>query len=113
MVLCEGCNRYHMEADACPFCTARPARSRVGLGALVMGALTPVVLAACYGMPPMDDTADTAAPVDLDGDSFTADVDCDDTNEAIYPGAVEDCGDAVDNDCDTLVDEDDPDCTAR
>ncbi len=55
---------------------------------------------------------------DTDGDSFYdgADagcvtfyglVDCDDSNDAVYPGAVELC-DTVDNDCDTLVDAADP-----
>jgi hypothetical protein len=113
MILCDGCNRYHMEAGSCPFCTDSPRSRRVGLGALVMGALTPVVLAACYGAPPTYDSTDSATPVDLDGDSFTADQDCDDTDDAVYPGAVEDCGDGIDNDCDTLIDDADPDCTAR
>ena len=36
---------------------------------------------------------------DVDGDGFAADVDCDDSDEDIYPGAVEAC-DLVDSDCD-------------
>ncbi|UCG68369.1 MAG: DUF4215 domain-containing protein, partial [Thermoplasmata archaeon] len=51
-----------------------------------------------------------AESVDLDGDGFTDDVDCDDTDPAAYPGADEIC-DGVDNDCDGDVDEDGA-CTA-
>jgi hypothetical protein len=40
---------------------------------------------------------------DADGDGFGADVDCDDVNASIFPGALEFC-DGVDNDCDGLVD---------
>lgn len=37
---------------------------------------------------------------DLDGDTFTADVDCDDNDPAVNPGAVEVRGNAIDEDCD-------------
>jgi hypothetical protein len=43
---------------------------------------------------------------DADGDTYTSDVDCDDSDASIYPGADEYC-DGVDNDCDEVVDEDD------
>ena len=50
-----------------------------------------------------NDTADTT--VDLDGDGWTVgDGDCNDENEAIFPGAVEDC-DGIDNNCNEVVDE--------
>ena len=45
---------------------------------------------------------------DADGDDFAGD-DCDDLNSAIFPGAVEICDDAIDNDCDDLIDGDDDD----
>ncbi len=41
---------------------------------------------------------------DSDGDGFKADVDCDDQNAAIHPGAPEICN-AKDDDCDGLTDE--------
>lgn len=59
---------------------------------------------------------DASAPsvdgaVDGDGDGVPLPADCDDTNRAIYPGAVEDCSTPVDEDCDALTDLD-PDCDA-
>ncbi len=45
----------------------------------------------------------TASVQDLDGDGFSsADGDCDDTNPALYPGAVEAC-DGIDTNCDGIV----------
>jgi len=64
------------------------------------------------------DSSDSVC-VDDDGDGYgTGDttncvypeIDCDDTNPAINPGATETCDDQEDNDCDTLVDCDDNDC---
>jgi len=43
---------------------------------------------------------------DLDGDGWTAGVDCDDSDPAVNPDAVETCDD-VDDDCDSLIDDDD------
>jgi Putative metal-binding motif/FG-GAP repeat len=46
---------------------------------------------------------------DADGDGWMSDQgDCDDDNAAVYPGAAEVCG-GIDDDCDGLVDDDDPD----
>ena len=43
--------------------------------------------------------------IDHDGDGFSvAQGDCDDTNAAVHPGAVEVCGDGLDNDCDGVAD---------
>jgi hypothetical protein len=47
-----------------------------------------------------------AGPVDMDGDGFFNDVDCDDDNPAVNPDAIEVC-DGIDNNCDGLIDDED------
>ena len=44
--------------------------------------------------------------LDVDGDGYRSDVDCDDENADVFPNALEVC-DGIDNDCDALVDEQD------
>ena len=51
--------------------------------------------------PPKDDPT----PVDADGDGYANTVDCDDSDDTVYPNADEVC-DGVDNDCDSAIDED-------
>jgi hypothetical protein len=52
---------------------------------------------------------------DLDNDTYSPDggscgpTDCDDNDATINPGAIEDCTDGIDNDCDGAVDAADPD----
>lgn len=48
---------------------------------------------------------------DSDNDGFYAWEDCNDNNPAIYPGAQEQCGDGIDNNCNGLIDEGCPECT--
>lgn len=51
------------------------------------------------------DTGDSAGPIDADNDSYPADVDCNDANAAIHPGAAEVCDPGnVDEDCNGLAD---------
>ncbi len=55
-----------------------------------------------------DGTGDGGAGgIDADNDGYTEDVDCIDTNAAVNPGAAEVCN-GIDDNCDTLVDDDDP-----
>ncbi|MBX2802270.1 MAG: hypothetical protein KTR31_31610 [Myxococcales bacterium] len=57
------------------------------------------------GAPVTDSDAALTSGIDADLDGFDDTVDCDDTNASVYPGADEVCDD-LDNDCDTIVDED-------
>ncbi len=47
---------------------------------------------------------------DNDGDGFAANLDCNDDDPTVNPNAVETC-DGIDNDCDDLIDDYDPDIT--
>ncbi len=51
-----------------------------------------------------------AKPVDNDGDGYKNRTDCNDSDPQVYPGAIELCFDGTDNNCDGLVDEEDPTC---
>jgi hypothetical protein len=78
-------------------------------------------LAGC-GDNPTPDVGGGIVCTDLDGDQYFSQdgcgtaVDCDDADPAVNPGAFEggvggeSCTDGLDNDCDGLVDENDPGC---
>lgn len=68
----------------------------------------------CDGLVDSQDSSAVNCPsscTDADGDTYATEggvcgqVDCDDQNVAVNPAAVEVCGDAVDNECDGLIDE--------
>lgn len=78
---------------------------------MINTALALRLLVGCQPEKPQPDSdapVETAPPVDEDGDGAPAETDCDDRDATVYPGAPEVC-DALDNDCDALVDEADPD----
>lgn len=103
---CGRCGRHvRASSEACPFCDRRSPVVRKAFH-LVGGAVTTVVLAACYGGGWDDDELD----FDADGDGFPASFDCDDMDAEINPDAEEICDDTIDNDCDEQVDDADPDC---
>jgi len=54
-------------------------------------------------------TRDWAYP-DVDEDGYHSNVDCNDTDPAVNPGAAENCADGIDNDCDGNIDSADTDC---
>ena len=51
------------------------------------------------------DVGISEVPQDADGDGYTEDVDCNDAQASVHPGASEVC-DGLDNDCDEVFDED-------
>ena len=66
----------------------------------------------CYFCP--NDAQCTTTCTDSDGDGYSVNggscgqVDCDDDNSSVNPGAVENCANGIDDDCDGLVDALDP-----
>ena len=51
-----------------------------------------------------DDSSEPTPLADVDQDGYGADVDCDDANPAIHPGAVEECN-GLDDDCNGVLDD--------
>jgi hypothetical protein len=58
----------------------------------------------CDSNNPIKDDTGPDVSVDADGDGYTTDEDCDDSDPTVHPGADELC-DEVDNDCDGEIDE--------
>lgn len=60
-----------------------------------------VVLAGCLGAALLAVARPVPADflMDMDGDGFTAETDCDDHDAGVYPGAPEFCDDGLDQDC--------------
>jgi len=68
--------------------------------------LTDLALMAQSWLIDCDDTPDATQciPLDIDGDGFDVNADCDDNNPSIYPGADEIWYDGIDQDCDGASD---------
>lgn len=102
MQTCDRCDRLLLPgARRCPFCASQ------SVAAFGMALVAPLVLSACYGLPPCDDDE----RIDLDNDGYFATAacdlpeptDCDDANPDVNPGQDEVCGDDLDNNCDGII----------
>jgi len=112
MIPCPACDRHIVNPGAsCPHCAASLSNRLGRWRKIAMAAGATTFLAACYGSPtdfvPADSGFDSNPAVDLDLDGYTDDVDCNDDDAAIHPDAEEICDDAIDNNCDELIDADD------
>lgn len=71
-----------------------------------------LIVLLCLLLPCVTASADWGS-ADADGDGYSVDEgDCNDGDPEINPGAREICEDEIDNDCDTAVDFEDPQCSA-
>lgn len=98
-----------LDEDAAPvadltgllWATTNPAIATVNATGLVTGltAGSASIVATFEGVAGIALVNVAGVPVDADGDGFESDVDCDDSNVSVYPGAPE-ILDGLDNDCD-------------
>jgi len=73
--------------------------------------VNPGIAEFCNGKDDNCDDQIGGEELDSDGDGYRpCSGDCDDTNAQMHPAATEDCSDGLDNDCDGLSDQTDPDC---
>ena len=56
------------------------------------------------------DSSGDESCIDNDGDNWCRGEDCNDYDASIHPGALEQCYDFVDNDCDFQIDQEDSEC---
>jgi len=105
MISCPKCGRHHkLDETACPFCRSKSsARGVIGLA--LTTALTPVVLAACYGMPYKDYCGDTGnlepcldTGVETDADGAPPDDGTGDSDDTGSSGDSDDTGSSGDSD---------------
>lgn len=115
---CPSCRSFVPQgASSCPECgrAARQSISRHVLrGGLAMAGSSLIVatLTACYGAAYPEDRRDAAPPpdgdttatcddvsLDLDGDGYCGELDCDEDDAAIHTDATDVPGDGIDQDC--------------
>lgn len=92
---------------ACMTPTVPPERSEDGMGSFRPGRTSTVQLKLIRRPNAKDD----------DGDGYTSAIsggdDCDDTDRAVHPGALEACSDGKDNDCDRATDCEEAGCATK
>jgi hypothetical protein len=81
-------------------------RREVPMRILPLSLLAVAMLAGCADT--NSETHDSVSEIDVDGDGVSSLDDCDDENAAVFPGAEEICN-GVDDNCDGLIDEGQPD----
>jgi len=109
---CIECDGFVPEsALRCPHCAAQmPAIDRPTLARRLLqtagGGAIAITLMACYGLAPQYrqqlDAQNGNAACDQDRDGFCAPDDCDDSSNAIHPGAADVQGDEIDQNCDGI-----------
>ncbi|MFT5356615.1 MAG: hypothetical protein ACI9KE_003840 [Polyangiales bacterium] len=100
MLRCSECSCFvPARAKACPECDFAVStiwRAVKGIAMVGASAATAMTLMACYGSP-----YDEYECVDADSDGYCpSEGDCDDTNFEIRPGAIDEAGDGIDQNCD-------------
>lgn len=112
LLRCESCGSYVRLVGRCPSCGGAGGAAPGTVGRLLGLAVMSTGLAACtsmYGIAvtkPVLDTADSGDTGlrDRDGDGFTDDVDCNDQDPEVFPGAADTPGDGLDTNCDGFDD---------
>jgi hypothetical protein len=110
MLSCTACSSFvPATRSVCPACGTAVTHSTAakvvgGVLTLAGGSLFAMTLTACYGSVaepyyPDASTGDAPGCTDMDDDGFCGELDCDETDAAIYVGAPETAGDGIDSDC--------------
>ena len=108
---CDRCGGFlPARSNTCPNCSATHGLLRA-LAGTTAGAALAIVLAACYGAAYEEDFfADGGADagtcldpaLDLDGDGFCGELDCDEEDPRTHAFAVDSPGDGLDQNCDGI-----------